>query len=84
MALCASVWFLVGGRCVEAPSQRYADRPRVAGRSNSLARSSTHFVTSVSAGPPFVGLYLKPPSSGGLCEGVTTMPSARCFSRLRL
>ena len=33
-------------------------------------------VTSVSAGPPLVGLYLKPPSSGGLCDGVTTMPSA--------
>ena len=35
-------------------------------------------VTSVSAGPPLVGLYLKPPSSGGLCDGVMTMPSARC------
>ena len=33
-------------------------------------------VTSLSAGPPCGGLYLKPPSSGGLCEGVTTMPSA--------
>ena len=29
----------------------------------------------VSAGPPLGGLYLKPPSSGGLCEGVMTMPS---------
>ena len=27
-------------------------------------------VTSVSAGPPLGGLYLNPPSSGGLCEGV--------------
>jgi hypothetical protein len=27
--------------------------------------------------PPFGGLYLKPPSSGGLCEGVMTIPSAR-------
>ena len=35
-------------------------------------------VTSVSAGPPLGGLYLKPPSSGGLCDGVMTMPSARC------
>ena len=35
-------------------------------------------MTSVSAGPPFGGLYLKPPSSGGLCDGVTTIPSARC------
>ena len=34
-------------------------------------------MTSVSAGPPLGGLYLKPPSSGGLCDGVTTMPSAR-------
>ena len=34
-------------------------------------------VASVSAGPPLGGLYLKPPSRGGLCDGVTTMPSAR-------
>ena len=33
-------------------------------------------MTSVSAGPPLGGLYLKPPSSGGLCDGVTTIPSA--------
>ena len=33
-------------------------------------------MTLVSAGPPLGGLYLKPPSSGGLCEGVMTMPSA--------
>jgi len=26
-----------------------------------------------SAGPPLGGLYLKPPSAGGLCEGVTTI-----------
>src|SRR6266567_3459728 len=32
---------------------------------------------SVPAGPPSGGLYLKPPSDGGLCDGVTTMPSAR-------
>ena len=32
---------------------------------------------SVPAGPPSGGLYLKPPSDGGLCEGVTTIPSAR-------
>ena len=37
----------------------------------------SHFVASVSAGPPCGGLYLKPPSRGGLCDGVTTMPSAR-------
>ena len=34
-------------------------------------------VVPASAGPPLGGLYLKPPSAGGLCEGVTTMPSAR-------
>ena len=47
-------------------------------RNRSLARFSIHLVTSLSAGPPCVGLYLNPPSSGGLCEGVMTMPSARC------
>ena len=43
---------------------------------SSLARSWIHLVAVVSAGPPLGGLYLKPPSSGGLCEGVMTMPSA--------
>ncbi len=42
-----------------------------------LARSAMTLVASVSAGPPCGGLYLKPPSEGGLCDGVTTMPSAR-------
>src|SRR5262249_15280635 len=32
---------------------------------------------SVPAGPPSGGLYLNPPSDGGLCDGVTTIPSAR-------
>ena len=41
-----------------------------------MALSSIHLVTSVSAGPPDGGSYLKPPESGGLCEGVMTMPSA--------
>ena len=41
-----------------------------------LARFSIHLVAVVSAGPPLGGLYLKPPSSGGLWEGVMTMPSA--------
>src|SRR5258708_2332381 len=45
-------------------------------RRSSLARFSIHPVAEVSAGPPLVGLYLMPPSSGGLCEGVITMPSA--------
>ena len=39
---------------------------------------------SVSAGPPLGGLYLKPPSAGGLWEGVTTIPSARRPRRPRL
>ena len=34
-------------------------------------------VISVPAGPPSGGLYLKPPSRGGLWLGVTTMPSER-------
>lgn len=33
-------------------------------------------VSPASAGPPVGGLYLKPPSAGGLCDGVTTIPSA--------
>ena len=53
-------------------------------RRSALARSCIHVVTAVSAGPPFGGLYLKPPSSGGLCEGVTTMPSASPSARPRL
>ena len=43
---------------------------------SSLARAAMTEVASVSAGPPWGGLYLKPPSDGGLCDGVTTMPSA--------
>ena len=54
-----------------------ASRWRLPFASSSFARSWIHFVTSVSAGPPLGGLYLKPPSSGGLCDGVITMPSAR-------
>jgi len=45
-------------------------------RSSSFARVAIQPVTSESAGPPCGGLYLKPPSRGGLCDGVTTMPSA--------
>ena len=44
---------------------------------SSFARSAIQPVASVSAGPPFGGLYLKPPSRGGLWLGVTTMPSER-------
>ncbi len=35
------------------------------------------------AGPPSGGLYLNPPSSGGLWDGVTTTPSARSCLRPR-
>jgi len=45
--------------------------------SSSFARSWICVVMSVPAGPPSGGLYLKPPSGGGLCDGVTTIPSAR-------
>ena len=46
----------------------------------SLARSWIQPVMSLPAGPPSGGLYLKPPSRGGLCDGVTTTPSARAAS----
>ena len=38
-------------------------------RSSSLARSWMCFVVLGAAGPPEGGLYLKPPSAGGLCDG---------------
>jgi len=41
-------------------------------------------VVAVSAGPPSGGLYLKPPSSGGLWLGVMTTPSAKPPDRPRL
>ena len=68
-------------------SERSTDRRRTPSSfasSSSFARAATHFVASVSAGPPFGGLYLKPPSCGGLWEGVITMPSAMPAARLRL
>ena len=49
-----------------------------------LARSWIQPVASLLAGPPSGGLYLKPPSVGGLCEGVTTIPSASPPVRPRL
>src|SRR5439155_17979192 len=70
-----SSWWVVPALMAVANGTRLT--PELPARSSSLARSWTHFVTSVSAGPPLVGLYLKPPSSGGLCDGVMTMPSAR-------
>src|SRR5260370_120871 len=51
---------------------------------SSLARFSIHLVAVVSAGPPEGGLYLKPPSSGGVGEGGMTMPSARFSLRFLL
>ena len=45
--------------------------------SSSFARAAITLVASVSAGPPWGGLYLNPPSRGGLWLGVTTIPSAR-------
>ncbi|CAM5584580.1 hypothetical protein SHIRM173S_05920 [Streptomyces hirsutus] len=50
----------------------------------SLARSWIQPVASEPAGPPLGGLYLKPPSAGGLWDGVTTTPSARPVVRPRL
>jgi hypothetical protein len=41
-----------------------------------LARAAIGVVASEPAGPPDGGLYLKPPSRGGLCEGVISTPSA--------
>ena len=56
--------------------RRRAGRPSRPSRISSLARAAMTDVASVSAGPPWGGLYLNPPSAGGLCDGVTTMPSA--------
>ena len=66
---------LVGGAGVE--SERVIIRFTSVSRSamSWLARFSIQLVAVVSAGPPLGGLYLKPPSSGGLCDGVMTMPS---------
>ena len=50
----------------------------------SFARAAITEVASLSAGPPFGGLYLKPPSRGGLWLGVTQIPSASLVVRLRL
>ena len=65
----------------EFPAERARDLlTRLAverGPGGSHARFSIQVVTDEPAGPPCGGLYLKPPSEGGLCEGVMTMPSAR-------
>ncbi len=57
---------------------RFTPSSRVSSRR--LASVSIQLVISRPAGPPCGGLYLKPPLRGGLCEGVTTMPSARPVS----
>ena len=54
-----------------------ASRPRARRAASRWRGRRSTPVASVSAGPPLGGLYLKPPSRGGLCDGVTTMPSAR-------
>ncbi len=67
-------WVVSAARAASIPIRR---TPELPARISSLARSAIQPVASVSAGPPCGGLYLKPPSRGGLCEGVITMPSAR-------
>ena len=69
--------FLSGGSRSNRFFGRHASIPAFRACSSSFARFCTQPVTAVSAGPPLGGLYLKPPSSGGLCEGVMTMPSAK-------
>lgn len=49
-----------------------------------FAQASIHPVTSSPAGPPLGRLYLNSPLSGGLCDGVTTIPSASPLLRPRL
>src|SRR5262249_29114421 len=70
-----SSWCVVSALIATAKDTRFMPAPA---RSSSLARPSIQCGTWVSAGPPWGGLYLNPPSAGGLCEGVMTMPSARC------
>ena len=62
---------VVGGRDVAdgGPALRQVEVESVPG--------AIQEVTDPSAGPPLVILYLKPPSSGGLWEGVMTTPSER-------
>src|SRR5262249_29787010 len=58
--------------------------PRRPSAMNAFARSSIHWVTWVSAGPPCGGSYLKPPYCGGVWDGVVAIPSARPGRRPRL
>ena len=67
-------------RLGDAPRARVRDAAhavQVGARGARSPASAIQPVASVSAGPPCGGLYLNPPSRGGLCDGVTTMPSAR-------
>jgi len=65
---------VVAARRARAKSMRAT--PASADSISAFALASIHDVTSVSAGPPSGGLYLNPPLSGGLWEGVIKMPSA--------
>ena len=56
----------VGAGALERDALDALDR---AWPASAFACSPIQPVTSVSAGPPLGGLYLKPPSSGGLCDG---------------
>jgi len=71
-------------RCMQSFLERYPLHAFQPLSRNILAFASIHLVTVPSAGPPFGGLYLKPPSWGGLWEGVITIPSARPVLRPRL
>ncbi len=69
-----SWWCVVAARRARACGMRRT--PFSSASRNVFATAWIESVTSRPAGPPCGGLYLKPPSRGGLCEGVTTMPSA--------
>ena len=75
---------LARGGGAHAPARRDSAYAGQAVGQQRIGLFSIQPVTPVSAGPPFGGLYLKPPSSGGLCEGVMTMPSASPVARPRL
>ena len=66
------------------PLEGHALDPCQPGADQVVGAVLDHRVAPVSAGPPLGGLYLKPPSSGGLCDGVMTTPSARPAARPRL
>ncbi len=75
------MWVVSALRALAKPMRLTSRSPF---RIMALALSWIHFVVLVSAGPPLGGLYLNPPSSGGLWEGEITTPSARPVSRCLL